>query len=173
MDGSQPYVKYAREIHAVNQEGQFQVNFKDIIKFEDQLAEQIILHFQKIEGELHQVCHRFVQGVINEEPSVPIRLELFSSNYQGLRVLKSSLIGKLITFKGTVTLATEVHPEVRKGVFRCNHCGSISKPVIQEFRFTRPKFCKEGCDNKDSWKLVEDLSEFNDLQRIKVQEDPS
>ena len=53
-----------------------------------------------------------------------------------VRGLKCNLLGKLITLRGTVTRTSEVRPELRVGVFKCRFCNQLSKPIVQQFRYT-------------------------------------
>ena len=70
-----------------------------------------------------------------------------------VRGLKCNLLGRLIKLRGTVTRTSEVRPELKVGVFKCRNCGKLSKPIVQQFKYTEPKKCStENCD-KSSWEL--------------------
>jgi len=92
---------------------------------------------------------------------------------QTVRDLKCGLLGKLRSFKGTITRTTEVRPELIKGVFRCRECGALSAPIIQQFKYTQPKRCTTVNCDKSSWELEKSKSEFADFQKIRVQEEPT
>jgi DNA replication licensing factor MCM6 len=90
-----------------------------------------------------------------------------------VRQLKSEHLGKLRSFRGTVTRTSEVRPELLVGVFKCMTCGTLSKDVIQQFKYTEPKKClKNNCDSP-MWELDLKRSRFADFQKIRVQEDPT
>lgn len=102
----------------------------------------------------------------------------FDSGYdEGLkdsvRGLKCQHLGKLIKFRGTVTRTSEVRPELKVGVFKCRTCGKVSKPIVQQFKYTEPKKCtSDNCD-RNSWELEMARCTFADFQKIRVQEDPT
>jgi len=80
-----------------------------------------------------------------------------------IRDLKANIVGMLTTISGTVTRTTEVRPELAVGVFSCRACGTRSNPVVQQFRYTEPKICKNhDCDNKHEWELITKDSMFYD-----------
>lgn len=90
-----------------------------------------------------------------------------------LRELRSARVGKLSQWTGTVTRSTEVRPELFLGAFKCGVCGSVTRDVPQQFKYTQPAVCgNEGCDNRADWELVPELSRFVDWQKCKVQETP-
>ena len=90
-----------------------------------------------------------------------------------VRGLKCNLLGRLIKLRGTITRTSEVRPELKIGVFKCRNCGKLSKPIVQQFKYTEPKKCTtENCD-KGSWELEMSQCEFADFQKIRMQEDPT
>lgn len=88
-----------------------------------------------------------------------------------LRDLKSTKIGKLTSFCGTVTRTTEVHPELLLGTFYCLDCQAKVTEVEQRFRFTQPERCSNAaCENNRRWRLEIETSKFVDWQKVRVQE---
>jgi DNA replication licensing factor MCM6 len=88
-----------------------------------------------------------------------------------LRDLKSTKIGKLSSFCGTVTRTTEVHPELLLGTFFCLDCQAKIADVEQRFRFTQPERCSNAaCENMRRWRLDIETSKFVDWQKVRVQE---
>lgn len=86
-----------------------------------------------------------------------------------VRELKSEHLGKLKAFRGTVTRTSEVRPELLIGIFKCMTCGSYSKEVHQQFKYTQPKKClRNNCDSP-VWELDLKRSKFADFQKIRVQ----
>jgi DNA replication licensing factor MCM6 len=66
-----------------------------------------------------------------------------------------------------------VRPELKVGVFKCRNCGKLSKPIVQQFKYTEPKRCAtENCD-KTSWELEMSQCQFADFQKLRMQEDPT
>jgi len=88
-----------------------------------------------------------------------------------LRELKTSYIAQLSSFSGTITRSTEVRPELIRGTFSCNECGTIATDITQNFRFTEPQKCVNAvCGNTSSWQLLMDRCTFVDWQKLRVQE---
>ncbi len=94
----------------------------------------------------------------------------YSSNVNdSVRELKSEHLGKLRSFRGTVTRTSEVRPELLVGVFKCMTCGTDSKEIVQQFKYTEPKKClKNNCDSP-TWEIDLKRSRFADFQKIRVQ----
>lgn len=93
---------------------------------------------------------------------------------QPLRNLKSSRVGRLSQFVGTVTRTTEVRPELFLGSFRCKHCAQMVRGIEQQFKFTQPTVCPNStCQNSKDWLLLMEESIFVDWQKARVQENPA
>ncbi|EJW05184.1 hypothetical protein EDEG_00716 [Edhazardia aedis USNM 41457] len=87
-----------------------------------------------------------------------------------LRDLKTSRLNKLTTFKTTVTRTSSVRPELCVATFQCIECLCYSK-VIQKDKFTYPLVCSNPlCKNRQKFKVIPNLSSFNDWQKINCQE---
>jgi DNA replication licensing factor MCM6 len=54
----------------------------------------------------------------------------------GIRELRTSKIGELISISGTVTRTSEVRPELLFGTFRCELCQGVISEVEQQFKYT-------------------------------------
>lgn len=81
------------------------------------------------------------------------------------------LVGTLMSFSGTVTRTSEVRPELLYGRFKCADCGTLSRPIEQQFKYTEPSMCAtEECMNRSRWELDVPRSRFCDWQRLRVQE---
>merc|ERR1712014_323304 len=85
--------------------------------------------------------------------------------------MKTEVIGRLITFTGTVTRTSEVRPMLLTGVFRCIECGMYVNNVEQNFHYTTPNICPiKTCGNRNYWYLVREASTYSDWQKARVQE---
>ena len=88
-----------------------------------------------------------------------------------IRDLKSVNVGNLVCFTGTITKTSEVRPELIKGTFTCDICSNKVINVEQQFRFTEPTRCSNRvCNNTSKFTLNEELSYFEDWQKLRVQE---
>ncbi|KRW99547.1 P-loop containing nucleoside triphosphate hydrolase [Pseudocohnilembus persalinus] len=87
-------------------------------------------------------------------------------------VSETTQIGQMVNIYGTVTRCTDIRPELIQGAFQCQLCNTIVKGVVQEYRYTEPKFCtNQGCQNTSEWKLYVADSIFTDMQKLRIQED--
>ncbi len=92
-----------------------------------------------------------------------------------IRHIRSSHLGKLMATEGLVKKRTEVRPKLKVGSFQCQKCGAIMKIEQEEDIIKEPSECYEdqgGCGRVSSFKLLSNLSEFIDSQKIEIQENP-
>ncbi len=92
-----------------------------------------------------------------------------------IRHIRSSHLGKLMATEGLVKKRTEVRPKLKVGAFQCQKCGAVMKIEQEEDIIKEPSECYEdqgGCGRVSSFKLLSNLSEFIDSQKIEIQENP-
>ena len=88
-----------------------------------------------------------------------------------IRDLGPDDIDKLISISGIVIRTSEVVPEMKEAVFKCTVCFKIEHSGLNRGMITEPVECR-SCHSKSSFELVHNLSSFDDLQYVKVQETP-
>merc|ERR1719409_264872 len=96
--------------------------------------------------------------------------------YNGIRDLRTEVLGELVTISGTVTRTTDVKPELLVGTFECNECARKVTGVVQQFKITEPAVCpSRNCGNRTNWKLLaeESTTRWGDWQLIRLQESES
>ncbi|KAI9236946.1 MAG: MCM2/3/5 family-domain-containing protein [Podila humilis] len=94
--------------------------------------------------------------------------------HEGIRDLRMTRLGKLMSISGTVTRTSEVRPELVYGTFTCKDCGGIMHNVEQQFKYTEPLMCQSPtCGNRTNWDLNIEQSKFIDWQRVRIQENPN
>ena len=94
-----------------------------------------------------------------------------------IRQLRSPDIGKLLSITGIIRKNTEVLPRLHIAAFECSVCGAISYSPQQRGRLDEPRKCTKELENggdhtKARFKLRTDLSEFVDMQKVELQENP-
>jgi replicative DNA helicase Mcm len=92
-----------------------------------------------------------------------------------IRKIRANHLGKLMAVEGLVKKRTEVRPKLLVGAFQCQKCGAIVRIEQEEDVLKEPSECYEdqgGCGRVSSFKLVSNLSEFIDSQKIEIQENP-
>ncbi|WP_336361792.1 minichromosome maintenance protein MCM [Haladaptatus sp. ZSTT2] len=78
---------------------------------------------------------------------------------------------RLVAFQGQITKRTDVGPLLQTGVFECLRCGLDSK-LSQGFGTIREPFECMGCDTQGPFRLNERISEFEDHQKVRLQQPP-
>lgn len=113
---------------------------------------------------------------INDSRRVNIRLlEVPEQDVQyEIRNIRSQNVGKLISVSGIIRKNTEVLPRLQIAAFVCSACGEINNVPQDRGRLDEPSRCQH-CDTekpKTRFKLDTSESEFVDVQKIEIQENP-
>jgi len=77
-------------------------------------------------------------------------------------------LNKLSRVEGVVNWVTVIKPLMKTALWECAHCGNTVKTYSDKNIIKQPGVCV--CGRKDSMKLVEKSSEFNNLQRGELQD---
>lgn len=91
-----------------------------------------------------------------------------------IRDIRSDRIGKLISVSGIVRKNTEVLPRIQLAVFQCSKCASLTALEQSRGKLEEPSRC-ESCGEerpKVRFKLMPELCEFVDYQKVELQENP-
>ena len=97
------------------------------------------------------------------------------SNKIIIRHIRANHLGKYMAIEGLVKKRTEVRPKLQVGAFQCSKCGAVIRIEQEEDILKEPSECYEdqgGCGRVSSFKLLSNLSEFIDSQKIEIQENP-
>ena len=151
------------------------VDFRHLIDHNQDfdLAEAIHMDFYKYEPFIQKAVQAFMYDLYPDFSRTKIFYIAFYNLHEvnTIRDLKSAKISKLMSIIGTITKTTEVRPELRCGSFKCDICGTITKDVQQQFRYTLPKLCiNKQCTNKTRFDLDQTDSVYTDWQKLRVQE---
>ncbi|KAJ2225115.1 hypothetical protein IWW45_007952 [Coemansia sp. RSA 485] len=121
--------------------------------------------------------------VINEEygsaseyligsQKLPVHL-LYHEPLTHMKHLKSSLVGKLVTVRGTVVRTSTIKPLLVEAEFLCTKCGRPQLVKIIEGKYEMPMKClTSGCKNRvfDVNRKVSSSTRAIDWQQIRIQE---
>lgn len=183
------------EAQFISNSSQFIIDYLDLLEYNEQLCSLIQENYYQMEsfvkrgvkrsytdwierkrfkmGKIVQESLQRQDEIVNEEEEH----ESFSVGFRNMpfvrkiRDLRTNLIGKLSTIRGTVTRTSEVLPELIFGRFICLQCGTESIPIEQQFKFTQPNRCQNPtCKNQTKWQLDMNRSVFADWQRVRIQE---
>ncbi len=94
----------------------------------------------------------------------------------GIRDIRSDRIGKIVSISGIIRKRTDVTPRLQNAVFQCSVCAELTIFPQQRGRLEEPPVCSNpecGADRqKAKFKLIDDESEFVDVQKLEIQENP-
>jgi len=156
------------------------VDYNHVLQYHADLADAVLTEFIRFEPFLRKSVSQFVKDqcpeLSNDPNNKPTTYFIAMHNLPQvipIRQLKTSRVGNLTSVKGTITRTSEVRPELLEGIFRCNKCGLLSSPILQQFHYTRPTLCRNPrCRNKSPLEFVLETNEskFSDWQKLRVQE---
>lgn len=154
------------------------INMTHLLEFNRDLYENILLEYVRFEKIINQAVNTFIYELFpNSQKTASMSYIAGFYNLlteDTIRDLKSHKIGRLISFKATVTRTSEVRPEIVVGAFKCKLCSTLLANIEQQFRYTEPRVCiNRNCINSNSWDFIAEQSQFSNWQKLRVQENPS
>lgn len=142
------------------------INFSDLVKFDHELAEQLISDPEDILKSFEIALQQFETSV---ETFLKIRLTNLPTTLKiKIRDIRSENINKLMCVEGIVRQASDVRPQVISARFECPSCGNVITIPQLETKFREPSRC--SCGRRGRFKLVEKT--LVDSQRLVVEESP-
>lgn len=106
-------------------------------------------------------------------------LELPEDIKLNIRDIRSTHVGKIISVSGIIRKNTEVMPRLYNAAFQCIYCDEITYTLQKKGKQESPERCRNDLcpsNSKESlrakFKLVPEISEFIDTQKIEIQENP-
>lgn len=144
------------------------VNLEDVRAFSNDLYNNIHQAFRT----KYDVLRRAFRSYAVKAFGAPLDLSFYNpAIHVRLRDLRSAILGSLVSFSGTATRSSQVRPELAVGAFVCKDCGTKIRGVRQEFKYTEPLFCpNQLCSNRTKYEVDLSDSQFNNWQKIHVQE---
>jgi len=159
--------EYKKELNKIVHKGlnSLIVDFKDIVAFDPELAEQILEEpeesFRAAElaiGNL-DLTKKTIRFRINNLPKDQIIM---------IRNIRSNHLGKLIGFEGIVRQSSDVRPQVTQAKFECPSCGNTITILQLDSKFKEPTRC--SCGRKGRFRLLS--KELVDAQHLIIEESP-
>ncbi len=172
-DGKLKYRERVRLMILENR-NDIEVDFGDLIMFSPSLAEFVINNPDKAFEMFSEAIKRVVEL---EYPEYLEKFNTYVVRFRDvpylvkIRDIRSTHIGKLVAIEGIIVRATPPKQRMVKAVFVHEPCGneivvSVSGDVIE-----KPSVCP-FCNKSTGFKLLEEKSEFEDFQRLVIQERP-
>ncbi len=170
--------KYRERISRMANEGRisFHVEYDDLLAFDPELALKVVEEPDTALKSLNRAALTLLRRV-NPEYAKSVK-RIFARVRKlpekvPLNQIGGRHIGRLIEVEGIVVSITPRMPVIRRAMWRCRKCGTLT-PVDQDYTMAlkRPSECSNiGCTSR-RFDLEEKLSEWTDIQFIKIQERP-
>jgi len=142
------------------------VDFKDLSKFDPELASELVDNPETI-LEAANASLKEKLGSIDLKGKEPhVRFYGQNINTPLVQDIGSSYIGKLVLLDSLVVKRSEINPKVKIGFYKCTYCGATYKIRIDKDEV--PEIC-EQCKRK-SLKQVPEESQFTNLQKLAIQD---
>jgi len=174
------------------------ITYTDVALFNVELAEHLL---EQPTASL-MAADKASQQMIPPGQRVPVNIRITELpmdpdiGHVPIRDLRSKHLGRLIAVEGLVRKSTEVRPRLRVAVFQCMRCGAIHRMDQDTLQLKEPLECykeNNGCSRaagSTKFRLITniaslpdpfsaafgdramDFSEFEDTQKIEIQESP-
>ena len=160
--------EYRSELNANIRKGYYflVVNFSDIVKFDSDLAEEILDKPEDGIKAAEIAVHELIDKKIKK---FNIRLRNIPKSQRVLiRDIRSQHLNKLLVVEGVIRQKSDVRPQVTSAKFECPSCGNIINVLQLDASFNEPSKC--GCGRKGKFRLLS--KELIDVQGIVLEEIP-
>ncbi len=148
------------------------VDFREIEHYDFALADELLENPDVCLEAAHEAIKKIDVPMLETgdkgfEPHIRI-FNLPQERQPILRDISATHIGKLISVEGLARLVTDVLPRLKYANWKCSRCEASYKIPQTKNQPKMPSFCTE-CKNR-MFILEEETSEFDDYQKIQVQE---
>ncbi len=153
-----------------------EVDYSDLQKYSPKIADLLLSNPDDVVRDAESA----VEAVAQTLPNPPEKEKKFSPHVRfynfppvrGVEVEVQQLgveqLNKLSRVEGVVNWITVIKPLMKTALWECVHCGLTTKTKSEKNVVKPPALC--SCGRKDSFKLVAESSEFNNLQRGELQD---
>jgi len=153
------------------------VSFRHISEFDNDFANSLL--------KSPELFLRLGQEVITKDwaptrrsDSKRVNIRLFDIPEKDIKIdirdIRAQNIGTIISITGIIRKNTEVLPRLQNAAFECSQCGAIQMVPQVRGKLEEPSVC-DSCGTekpKARFKLLPNESEFVDVEKIEVQENP-
>jgi len=115
-----------------------------------------------------------VSADTNTVHNIRIR-DLPEISHRDISSLRVAHLGSLISVDGIVRKVTEVRPRIEDAAFQCLRCGAVIRMPQEGDVLKEPTECYEdqgGCGRRTHFKLLAEVTDYIDSQKIQIQENP-
>uniref|UniRef100_A0AC35UH84 DNA replication licensing factor MCM6 n=1 Tax=Rhabditophanes sp. KR3021 TaxID=114890 RepID=A0AC35UH84_9BILA len=139
------------------------VDFAHILETDECLGNSLLREYYRLSPSLNNALHELASESVEQENRHELaKKEMYCSIFNlphksRVRELTSEKVGCLDSISGQIVRTHPVRPELFRGTFSCEDCGTIVRNVDQQFKYTMPA------------KYTHD-SQFVDFQKLRIQE---
>lgn len=146
---------YKNELITASAEGRrfIIIDFSLIDKFDIELADYLLENPEETFATAEEAARQIETGLAESKAKLRFT-NIPESRDIRIRNIRAEHIGKLIVVDGFVRRASEIRPEVSESIFQCSNCG-MKIAIMQTERMIRTPMECESCDNKRSFKLLQ------------------
>ncbi len=153
------------------QKKSLEVDFVELSKFNPMLADELLASPDGfIEAAEKILASLNPQSIVTTQAYKPHFRVFNLPDVSLVRVqdLGAASLDKLIKVEGVTSWVTDIYPIMKVSVWECEHCWSITKLTTSKVEpLKAPPICK--C-SRNKFRLLEEKSEFVNLQRARMQE---
>ncbi|MEM0149434.1 MAG: minichromosome maintenance protein MCM, partial [Candidatus Micrarchaeaceae archaeon] len=142
------------------------VDFKDIEKFDPELANELIENPDVIMAGANESLRGMIASVIMDGHETHVRIFGQTVNTPLVQDVGSKYISKMIMLDSLIVKRSEINPKIKIGAYKCSYCGASFKVDVEKDEV--PEVCPQ-CKRK-ALKQIAEESRFINLQKIAVQD---
>ncbi|MBI5037065.1 ATP-binding protein [Candidatus Micrarchaeota archaeon] len=110
----------------------------------------------------------YCRGITDKDVSIHVRVFNLPSVFEtSIQNIGASHLDNILTCDGVVSYVTDVKPLMKMAKWQCIHCDSTYKTATEKTAVKPPSLCT--CGRRD-FRLIEQDSDFTNLQRAQIQE---
>ena len=169
-----------------------EIDLDDLLKFDPTLARKLTedppriiqAACRAIEITMRKIDKDYTDKIVTQamkaiDPRFADDIQTFHARFHNLpdtvalREIRAHMISNFIQVTGMLTRATEIKPKIISAVYQCQKCEE--KTIVPQLtsKLTPPEVCTNpACKRKGPFKLLEAESQYNDWQKIDIQEKP-
>ena len=149
-----------------------EIEFAELERFDPRVADALLEHPDDVARDAETAVGDFALPTPSGKKFVPhVRFHsLPDSAATEVKDLGAANLNKLFKVEGVVSWIMEIKPMMKTALWECLHCGATTKTVTQKMNVQEPTSCRCGHGGRENFKLLEQSSDFIDIQRAGMQE---
>ncbi|MEM0475715.1 MAG: minichromosome maintenance protein MCM [Candidatus Norongarragalinales archaeon] len=148
------------------------IEFSELERFDPKVADALLAHPDDVTRDAETaVAELSLPTPTNAKFTPHVRFHsLPDSAVVEVKELGAAHLNKLSRVEGAVSWITEIKPLMKTALWECLHCGATTKTVTQKTVVAEPVSCRCGHGGRENFRLLEQSSDFINIQRAGMQE---